>query len=660
MYSYKSVTVGLSDRELQDTEKLCDQLDIDIHAQYGHFTDDTREQIQKSPVDCCFISSSLKEEQIIDTILQLRQATNTLGIYIVDRKPSAEKKIAYMHMDLDDIVDLEEPELANLLLSRELYNLQIKKKYKQSSDLRRLLSQILRHSIHEIYLIDARTLQFRFANEALLKNLQYSKNEFFQLKPEHLKIDDERDRFRDYLEELRNNEQKLINVRMNRVRKNGDSYPVLLRLESLKMNKEHYILGIAEEISEQIKQEKIRDEQRKKLEALELNSMYKSEFIATVSHEMRTTLTSVIMLSDILRNKEPENLTQEQTEFLEIIQTSNNGLLEMLNQILDLSKIEAGKMNITIQEMGLNIFLDNIKRLYTPIAREKNLEFYLSADPEIPETIFTDRIRVEQVIKNLISNALKFTNSGHIHLKIHRSENTHLSFSVEDTGIGISKQVQERIFSEFEQADSNTSTRYGGTGLGLFISKKICNMLGGDLSVRSIAGEGSTFTASLPTDSRLHIDEKTAGIEINKASPVDIFESETTGKIDAKIEDMRILLVDDSPIHNMALKEFLGFRIRECLTAETAKEAYATLNKTKVDCVILDMYLPDADGREILNKIKTENRTRNIPVIIYTGKGLSSSEKNELLEQADAVVPKSVSSYKILMSKVLELIKVES
>lgn len=541
MDTYKAVLVGFDDADRLTLEHWCESLRMVIVSNPPAFNDSVTKLLQLKEIDCYFLSALLGLKELTYQLAKIRSADKYAAVFIADHAPKTQDTVSYLHMDANAVLDLSESELSTLILQRELYDLQIRKKYRLSK-----------------------------GNGGLTKT--------------------------------------------------SEGY----------------------------------DEQRNKLQELELNSAYKSEFLATVSHEMRTTLTSVIMLSDILRHKNAGNLNQEQIDFIEIIQSSNNGLLELLNQMLDLSKIESGKMSINIQELSIASFIDKIRRLYTPLASQKQLSFQIHTADDIPDTLFTDPIRLEQVLKNLISNALKFTHQGHVTLFLETDTDNKVRFIVMDTGIGIAEEAQSRIFNEYEQAEgAHTSETYGGTGLGLNISRKICRMLGGDLTLKSVHGKGSEFTALLPVDSRTPAVEQSLYTNgNNKPQNGSVHVSIPKQK---KAEDYKVLLVDDSPIHNMALKEFLGFRINECVTAETAREAYSILSETKIDCVVLDMYLPDANGREVLKTIRSNERTRNIPVIIYSGKSLSPEEKQLLLEQADAVVAKNVSSYKLLLNKVLEL-----
>src|SRR5262249_20949716 len=241
-----------------------------------------------------------------------------------------------------------------------------------------------------------------------------------------------------------------------------------------------------------------------KAEQLALTSKYKSEFLANMSHELRTPLNSLLTLSKLLSDNAQGNLSDKQVEFAKNIHDAGSDLLGLINDILDLSKIESGTVTLDIGEMSFASLRDQMDRTFSQLANDKKLNFNVEFAPDLPRSMYTDDKRLQQIIKNLLSNAFKFTQDGHVKLKVARAErgwnvaNAHLNkagqvlaFSVEDTGIGIPEDKQRIIFEAFQQADGTTSRKYGGTGLGLSISREITRLLGGELSVESTPGKGS-------------------------------------------------------------------------------------------------------------------------------------------------------------------------
>jgi signal transduction histidine kinase len=256
-----------------------------------------------------------------------------------------------------------------------------------------------------------------------------------------------------------------------------------------------------------------------KARELELNSKYKSEFLANMSHELRTPLNSLLILAKLLTENKNNNLNEKESEYARVIHKSGSDLLSLINEILDLSKIEAGKLEMVMQKSEPMSIKKNMLDLFSPLANEKKIEFQTEIHSDLPAVFETDQFRLEQVLKNLLSNAMKFTpESGTVALRIKTIQTGKhfqfhakplleasrvIEFSVQDTGIGIAKEKQQSIFEAFSQADGSTSRKYGGTGLGLSISKMLVTMLGGEIKLQSEPGKGSTFIVYLPLDSAL-------------------------------------------------------------------------------------------------------------------------------------------------------------
>lgn len=237
---------------------------------------------------------------------------------------------------------------------------------------------------------------------------------------------------------------------------------------------------------------------QQKARQLELSTRYKSEFLANMSHELRTPLNSILLLSRFMAEK--GNLDKELVEYAQVIQSSGEGLLSLIDEILDLSKIEAGKMNMKYADVSLKDIAANLKALFDPVARDKELEFKISIADNVPQQIHTDQMRLEQILKNLISNALKFTSKGSIRLSVSLSpvNPNFVLMAVKDSGIGIAEDKKQLIFDAFQQADGSTRRKFGGTGLGLSISRELSNLLGGTIRLNSKLGKGREFVLTIP------------------------------------------------------------------------------------------------------------------------------------------------------------------
>ena len=548
--------------------------------------------------------------------------------------------------------------------------------------------------------------------------------------------------------------------------------------------------------------ETARLELQNKANELAQTSRYKSEFLANMSHELRTPLNSILLLSKLMSDNTEQNLTTDQIEFSEVIHTSGNGLLELINEILDLSKIESGKMDLHIESVKLTKLKTNLDGMFDPIFAGKGIELNFNIEDGITKEITTDRIRLEQVLKNLLSNAAKFTSEGDVHVSIYQpNKRMHfasstlapgkvIAFEVKDSGIGIPKEKLKLVFEPFQQVDGSTRRKYGGTGLGLSISREIASMLGGELTLESKEGEGSIFTLFLPIEGSAAIlkinemvsaetelldlrlknevlldpniisftpdevpddrDSITEGDRViliveddtnfaqalvrfsrdrgykaivsvsgataidyaKKYQPIGILldillpvksgwtlmaelkdyketkhipihmmsslevsrkKSVEAGAIDfiekplaeeqvkkaldqlasvAETTPKKILLMEDSENHQLAIKTFLGSQGKEIISAFAVKEGINILESERIDCVILDMGLPVEMGYQFLEKIKKQKQFETLPVIIYTGKNQSSADEIKLKQYASTIVIKTADTYQRLMDEV--------
>jgi CheY-like chemotaxis protein/signal transduction histidine kinase/CHASE3 domain sensor protein len=357
-------------------------------------------------------------------------------------------------------------------------------------------------------------------------------------------------------------------------------------------------------------------------------SRYKSDFLANMSHELRTPLNSALILSKLLADNPHGNLTDEQVKFASTIHSSGNDLLTLINDILDLSKIEAGHIEIRPEALSIERLLKDLTSLFQPIAEQKGLSFEVSIAADSPTTVETDRQRLEQIVKNLLSNALKFTEQGGVKLGVSVDAHGHVAFAVSDTGIGIADDQQQRIFDAFQQADGTISRRYGGTGLGLSISLELARLLEGNLAVDSKVDEGSTFTLTIPRK----IDASAAAPSAHHAVPTapmpKLFHPDSPApalvpKVPDDREDVtdhrRVILViedDESFAHILRdLAREMNFR---CLVATSAEEALRLARKHTPQAIVLDIALPDQSGLSVLDILKRDIRTRHIPIHVVS------------------------------------------
>ncbi len=364
-----------------------------------------------------------------------------------------------------------------------------------------------------------------------------------------------------------------------------------------------------------------------KTKQLEISSKYKSEFLANMSHELRTPLNSLLILSKDLSENRKKNLDSIQVESAEIIYKSGYDLLVLINEVLDLSKIEAGKMSIVVERVSLKNFADILMRDFKHNAEQKGLKLTCMLDKALPDSIRTDPQRLNQILKNLISNAIKFTETGSVGFSIKPNSESTVIISVTDTGIGIPENKQMAIFEAFQQADGGTSRKYGGTGLGLSISRELARLLGAEIQVSSKLNEGSTFSVIVPLEID---DEQEQAVKSILKEPV-VYEPrsendkqylnyptiEDDRKVIGKEDKIVLIIEDDLKFASILLKQAnkKGFK---CLSASTGEDGLILAAKYKPQAIILDMDLPGINGQRVLHELKTDPSVRHIPVHIIS------------------------------------------
>lgn len=369
-----------------------------------------------------------------------------------------------------------------------------------------------------------------------------------------------------------------------------------------------------------------------KARELEQASQYKSDFLANMSHELRTPLNSLLILSKLLADNPDDRLSDEQVKFARTIYSAGNDLLVLINDILDLSKIEAGHIEIQPAPVLTDRLAKDMQKVFQPIADERGLALEIGCDADCPETIETDRMRLEQVIKNLLSNALKFTERGSVRLTFAPVGEDRLAIQVADTGIGIAQEQQDSIFEAFQQADGTISRKYGGTGLGLSISRELARLLGGSISLESKVGEGSRFTLTIPVayDPALVPGRQVApaaalpapapASKPRAARPAANARSIAADDRGALTDGKQLLLVieDDATFASIVcdLSREMGF---QCIVASTAQEAIALACEYRPHAIVLDIGLPDQSGLTVLDQLKHKDETRHIPIHVISG-----------------------------------------
>ena len=381
--------------------------------------------------------------------------------------------------------------------------------------------------------------------------------------------------------------------------------------------------------SQQKASQEINQRLQDKAAELEKVSQHKSQFLANVSHELRTPLNSLMILASILADNQEGNLSAEQVHSVQIIFNSANELLEIIEDILDMSKAEAGELNIYQEDILLGDIWRSMSDQFMPISKERGVDFEIICAPNLPQWIHSDRKRLKQVLKNLLANAFKFTPEGGVVRLLIDKEAWHLGeeysseglvFQVVDNGVGIARDKHETVFQMFRQADGSTSRKYAGTGLGLSISRKLARLLGGDLTLVSEEGSGATFSLLLPPLTLV----TTVESQSTDSEFILVSDEDNTEPFDGQ----QVLLVDDDLRNSFALSHLLQGHGLQVHLAESGQQALDFLEDHKqIDLLILDLMMPAMDGCEVLKLIRSRVEFRLMPVLMLTA---STSREDEI------------------------------
>ncbi|WP_432191009.1 HAMP domain-containing protein [Streptomyces sp. bgisy027] len=426
-------------------------------------------------------------------------------------------------------------------------------------------------------------------------------------------------------------------------------------------------------------------ELEEKAALLATSSQYKSEFLANMSHELRTPLNSLLILARLLSDNPDGHLSDQEVQFATTIHRSGSDLLQLINDILDLSKIEAGRMDVRPKKLPLIKLLDYVHATFRPLTLDRGLAFEVSVGEDVPREMYSDEQRLQQILRNLLSNAIKFTATGRVELRVGRLKDPErrwgsprsnevesagvresdevIAFAVTDTGIGIAREKLPVIFEAFQQADGTTNRKYGGTGLGLSISREIAGLLGGRIVAESEPGKGSTFTlyvpvvspghaatGPVPEDRPLPVPEQRSAepyaaahdTEDSWPTPTKLEEWQT-GRAGQVLPGRRVLIVDDDIRNVFALTHVLGRVGMPVLYAENGREGIETLERTPdVELVLMDIMMPEMDGYETISAIRRTPRWAHLPIVALTAKAMPGDREKSIARGANDYVPKPV------------------
>ncbi len=557
------------------------------------------------------------------------------------------------------------------------------------------IAVVASHSVERMSALLTQTRKQAVQLEIQQKKLQDS-NKVLEEQAKALTISEERLR-------AKRTELKKINEQLERAAIEKEAQTSVLELQKIEIEKKNEELRAAQKSLE------------KRAEDLGKANEYKSQFLANMSHDLRTPLNSILILSRILADNVEGNLNEKQVEYAGTILSSGTDVLSLINDVLDLSKVEIGRMDVHLQQVFLDDLVTNLERTFQPVAEKNRIFLESSLADGLPSYIRTDQQRLEQILKNLLSNSFKFTFQGGVSLRIGRPgkhvdlsksgliQDETIAFSVSDTGIGISEDKQKIVFDAFQQADGSTSRKYGGTGLGLSISRELAKLLGGEIQLESESGSGSTFTLYLPEDYETlactpgPVQSMEAGADFElKRSSEKVLEnqppqsatasscSEKTGVDPPSVtqfvhddrtcispDDMSILIIEDDRVFAQIFRDHArekGFKI---LVAESGEIGLHFVNLYHPSAIILDVVLPGIDGWSVMTRLKENLETRHIPIYIMSGfdknldamklgaigfleKPANAQRVGQVLEKIKQVISKSVKDLLIVAEDMRE------
>jgi PAS domain S-box-containing protein len=487
--------------------------------------------------------------------------------------------------------------------------------------------------------------RFLQVNDAMIEMMGYSREEMLQLKISDITFPDDKEQSACSLKDLFRGKSDCYRLEKRYIRKDGTifwadlSVTIYYDVESQKK----YAIGTIIDITQgKMLQQQL---ERSRAEAVKANKA-KSEFLANMSHEIRTPLNAVIGFTELLETLVSDS---KQISYLKSIKSGGKNLLLLINDILDLSKIEAGKMSFRYEPVNPFGLINEIRQIFLLKINEKNLDFIIDVDEEIPESLILDEVRVRQVIFNLIGNAIKFTDKGYVRFQVKKistpddTSKIDLEVTVEDTGIGIPADQHKVIFDAFQQTSGQSTRKYGGTGLGLSISKRLVEMMGGNIQLKSEVGKGSRFTFTLH--------DVVVGASIERPD-----EDDDTNLEGIVFDKATILIVDDVESNRQLIKENFMLHDFTIFEAEDGKQAVTIAGQVKPDIIIMDIRMPVMDGLEAARLIKTNEETKNSRIIALTASMRSEAQEESFDRYFDGYLHKPVSRSE-LFGKIMKFVE---
>lgn len=546
-----------------------------------------------------------------------------------------------------------------LILQRELSEQKVSDDTQPLTESPEVLAGILNLSTNDVFLFDTQHFTCCYANQTAITNLRYSHDEFKQMTASDIYSEYDSDSFSRLTQMIRQNSTNQIAICTNISRNMGSVYPAEVHFKIINHEGTPYLLAINKDISDTWYKVRKLKRQRSLADNYLTKHKQKEELLANAAHDMRTSLQSIILSNKLLFDKQSGDFQKGFNKFQKAIHFSGKHLLNYINEFFDPS-LESGKSNssdLNADYLDLEAFAQKMFLVFRPIAQRNEIDFHFESARLHHKHIFTNQTYVKRILKNFLSNAFKFTNEGSITFEIYSlpaselnntsiDTNNAIAFNIQDTGIGIPEHQQESIFERHQR----TENAQQGSGLGLHICKELAQAIGGTIKVESKVNCGSAFTLYLPATKsapRSAISNSSHPL----ASPQESIPS----------QNKTILLVDDSEIHNLAIKEYLQYTFEKCIAVNSTAKAQQKLKEVEVDCIVSDFTLCDNENCiNFLKRIRNDERYSEIPIIIYTGKKLSETEQHAASQYANAIVKKNTGSYDTLTNTIISLFRENS
>lgn len=582
---------------------------------------------------------------------QLSKNYSSIPIIYFTQNYSSGKAALVMNNGAKDCISGDQIARLMPIVKREVEHKKIRDDLQRTKNFKDILSDLSDLSTEEIYIFDSNTYKCIFTNNTAAQNCGYSKDEIFSIKPADIYNEYDHDAFVKLVSPLQNNKREKISICTNIRRKMGAIYPVETHFKRLEKGGESYLLASNKDISGAwFKIQKLKRQRILTSKFIQKNEE-KKDLIANAAHDMRTSINSIILSNKLLNKKWKENSGKNPQKFTQTINFISNHLIQYIEEFFEVTEHSDDSDQIKIQNILLPEFGQKIYQTFKPVALEQDIVFHYNANNLHSKFLKSNPTYIKRILKNILSNAFKYTEEGSVTFNLYTIKGKEagfefeaddiVAFEVQDTGIGIPKADQKHIFNRFSRA--NTTSNSKGSGLGLDIAHELTEALGGKLDIESTVNIGSTFTLFLPNDEPSKADST---IE----NPHHLEKPLKKPALDPL--DRSILVVDDSKVHNMAIKEFLSYTFNKCVTTQTPEEAFNVINNQSIDCVVLDYIIFDTNCLQIARKIRAHPQHGQMPIIIYTGKKLNASDRQKLTEYADAIVQKNTDSYNKLVSTI--------